>query len=89
MKKLILVGLLALSFTGCLHDKEEKIISETVVIKNGCYYYLKEGNTTVYDMYCTNYDINCNGKIVVSYKVEEFGANIIKVEDDKIEDKNN
>lgn len=82
MKKLILIVLLCVGFTGCLHHKDEKVFTETVTIKNGCYYYLKEGNTTVYDIYCTNYDVNCNGKVVVSYKVEEFGANIIKIEDD-------
>lgn len=82
MKKLMLISLLCASFTGCLRHKEEKIVTETVVIKNGCYYYLTEGNTTIYDIYCTNYDVNCNGRIIVSYKVEEFGANIVKIEDD-------
>lgn len=82
MKKLILIVLLCVGFTGCLHHKDEKVFIETVTIKNGCYYYLTEGNTTVYDIYCSNYDVNCNGKVVVSYKVEELGVNIIKIEDD-------
>lgn len=83
MKKLILISLLALSFTGCLKEQEkEKIVTETVTIKNGCYYYLSEGNCTVYDIYCTEKDLNKNGVVVVSYEIGGFTANILKIEDD-------
>ena len=84
MKKILLVRLLAVSLTGCLKKdtEEEKIVTEKVTIKNGCYYYLKAGNTTIYDIYCSNYDKNSNGIIIVSYEMDGVSANILKIEDD-------
>ena len=82
MKKLILVSLLALSFTGCFNKKEEnKVITEEVIIRYNWYYYLTEGNVTVNDLNCKKFDINNDNKIIVSYEMDGFYANIIEIKD--------
>lgn len=79
MYKILLVASLIL-FTGCKEESEIK--TETVKINQGCFYHLKDAEMTVYDIYCTDADINSNGIINVSYIKEAETVNIISLTDD-------
>jgi hypothetical protein len=79
MYKILLIA--SLLFTGCCKEESE-VKTETVKIRQGCYYYLTDAKMTVYDIYCTNADINSNGIINVSYIKETETVNIISLTDD-------
>lgn len=79
MIKILLIASLIL-FTGCKEESEIK--TETVKISQGCFYHLKDAEMTVYDIYCTDADINSNGIINVSYIKEAETVNIISLTDD-------
>ena len=80
MYKILLMASLLTLFTGCKEESEIK--TETVKISQGCFYYLKDAEMTVYDIYCTDADINSNGIINVSYIKESEKVNIVSLTDD-------
>lgn len=81
MKKMLLAIALIATLTGC-GEKEKEVIIEEVKIQGSISIYLSEVNYTVVNYSFTNFDINSDGKIVVTYEVEKSGyPNILKIED--------